>query len=237
MYKKIEDIKTKLKEYIENMKNHIDLNDIKDKMFIAGGAISSLILGETPRDIDIFFEDLETAQYALSKYSFSKNIIKNNDYYEIEDAHVNKVNEISKRAFGIGNYQFCITSIGNYQQVIDTFDFVHTKNVYSIKDDKLILNPDSLISISRKELYYSNNSKFPISSFFRALSKKKDGWNISQTELLKILFHIIDMNLKESDIREHLFNYYGEDINELNQILISRENISFEKIKDLIYSL
>ena len=89
---------------------------------------------------------------------------------------------------------------GNNVQIHKTFDFIHATNYYTFKDG-LVTNVAALESILTKQLRYQG-SLYPLTTIIRIRKFIKRGWNIWAGELLKVMFQISELNLKDYRVLE-----------------------------------
>jgi hypothetical protein len=100
-------------------------SDIRFEAYMAGGAIASLLIGEEPRDWDIF----------LPQNIYVKKLEK---YFEQYTTHVKC---ITKNAITLKNNIQVITRwTGPREELINQFDFLHCKGSYSRYHDTLYLS-------------------------------------------------------------------------------------------------
>lgn len=81
-----------------------------------------------------------------------------------------------------------------------TFDFVHATNYYTFEDG-LVTNKEAVESILTKQLKYQG-SLYPLTSVIRMKKFIKRWWNISAWEMLKTMFQISELDLKDPNILE-----------------------------------
>lgn len=89
---------------------------------------------------------------------------------------------------------------GTVEEIHKTFDFIHATNYFTFKDG-LVTNNKALESILSKHLYYQG-SLYPVTSIIRIKKFLKRNWNITAGEMLKIMFDISELNLKNPDVLE-----------------------------------
>lgn len=89
---------------------------------------------------------------------------------------------------------------GDNEQIHKTFDFIHATNFFTFKDG-LVTNIKALESIISKTLIYQG-SLYPLTSIIRMKKFIKRGWNIGAGEILKIMFQISELDLKDPQILE-----------------------------------
>ena len=99
------------------------------------------------------------------------------------------------------NVQLIIRFFGSARDIHSNFDFVHCKNWYSPKENRLYFHKKSLESLLTKELKYIG-SKYPVCSVFRLRKFLKRGWHINAGEILKILLQVSELDLTNIETLE-----------------------------------
>lgn len=89
---------------------------------------------------------------------------------------------------------------GDSDAIKATFDYVHATNYFAFSEG-LVTRKEALESIITKQLKYQG-SMFPLTSIIRMKKFIKRGWNISAGEMLKIMFQISELDLKDPDVLE-----------------------------------
>lgn len=89
---------------------------------------------------------------------------------------------------------------GDNVEIHKTFDYIHATNYFTFEDG-LVTNKEALESIITKQLKYQG-SMYPLTSIIRMKKFLKRGFNISAGEILKIMFQISELNLKDPDVLE-----------------------------------
>ena len=98
------------------------------------------------------------------------------------------------------NVQIVIRFHGDNVAIHKTFDFIHATNYFTF-DDGLVTNKEALESILTKQLRYQG-SLYPLTSIIRMKKFIKRQWNINAGEILKIMFQISELDLKNPDVLE-----------------------------------
>lgn len=96
--------------------------------------------------------------------------------------------------------QIVLRFSGNAEEIHKTFDFIHATNYYTFKDG-LVTNIAALESIITKCLRYQG-SLYPLTSIIRMKKFINRGWTINAGEMLKAMFQISELDLKDPDILE-----------------------------------
>src|SRR3972149_7479117 len=133
----------------------------------------------------------------------------------------------SPNAISLSNNVQIITRFhGNNEEIHKTFDFIHATNYFTFKDG-LVTNKEALESIICKQLKYQG-SLYPLTSIIRMKKFIKRGWNINAGEILKIMFQISELDLKNPNILEE--QLIGIDVAYFAQLIEILRDVSPEKI-------
>jgi hypothetical protein len=133
----------------------------------------------------------------------------------------------SPNAISLSNdIQVVIRFHGDNEQIHKTFDFVHATNYFTYKDG-LVTNIKALEAILTKQLYYQG-SLYPLTSIIRVKKFIKRNWNISAGELLKIMFQISELDLKNPDILEE--QLIGVDVAYFGKLIEILRGVPQEKL-------
>jgi hypothetical protein len=98
------------------------------------------------------------------------------------------------------NIQIVIRFNGDHETIHKTFDFIHATNYFTFENG-LVTNKEALESILTKQLKYQG-SLYPLTSIIRMKKFIKRQWNINAGEILKIMFQISELDLKNPDVLE-----------------------------------
>lgn len=131
--------------------------------------------------------------------------------------------------------QIVVRFHGNAEDIHKTFDFVHATNYFTFKDG-LVTNKEALESILTKQLKYQD-SLYPLTTIIRVKKFLKRGWNISAGELLKVMFQISELDLKNPNVLEEQLigvdvAYFGKLIEILRGI--DTENMTSSYLNTII---
>lgn len=108
---------------------------------------------------------------------------------------------LSPNAISLSNdIQIVIRFHGDNKAIHETFDFMHATNYFTFEDG-LVTNIQALESILTKQLKYQG-SLYPLTTIIRIKKFLKRGWNINAGEMLKVMFQISELNLKNPDVLE-----------------------------------
>lgn len=98
------------------------------------------------------------------------------------------------------NLQIVCRFHGDNVAIHKTFDYIHATNYFTFKDG-LVTNKEAIESILTKQLKYQG-SQYPLTSIIRMKKFIKRGFNINAWEILKIMFQIGELDLKNPDVLE-----------------------------------
>jgi len=124
------------------------------------------------------------------------------------------------------NIQIVTRFHGNNEEIHKTFDFIHATNYFTFREG-LVTNKEALESIICKQLKYQG-SLYPLTSIIRMKKFIKRGWNINAGEILKIMFQISELNLKDPNVLEE--QLIGIDVAYFAQLIEILRIVSPEKI-------
>ncbi|WPQ59873.1 hypothetical protein [Paenibacillus polymyxa] len=254
-------IKADLRKSAEDFFNSIVDEEIrklfKEHAFIAGGAIASLILGETPNDYDFYIDD-STVCYKIVQY-FLRNMDSDVSIDEVEQTDIGisvyvphgicKVEATNDKyqplvvtanaiSFSDG-VQVIMRYTGNPNELAKNFDFLHSKGIYMYKRDELILSPETQEAIQNKRLIYTG-SDYPLASLIRTRKFVSRGWKINAGQYLKIALDLNKLQLSDPQVlREQLVGvdllHYANFLEKLASVGI--ENIDFDHQTEDLFSL
>lgn len=170
-----------------------------------------------PDQIKLFFEHKQSG-------------LKVNDQVKAEDWNYTPL-FFSPNAISLSDkIQIVLRFHGDNEAIHKTYDFIHATNYFTFKDG-VVTNVAALESILTKQLKYQG-SLYPVTSIIRAKKFIKRGWNISAGELLKIMFQISELDLKNPDVLEE--QLIGVDVAYFGTLI---EILRVQKDKDADFKL
>lgn len=123
--------------------------------------------------------------------------------------------------------QIIIRFWGEPAQLHTTFDFAHAMCWYDYGRKTLSIPAEAMECLLSKTLIYKG-SLYPIASIFRVRKFIRRGWRISAGQLLKIIFQLQDVNLKDINIlKEQLI---GVDVTYMRQLISELSNNNGERV-------
>jgi hypothetical protein len=140
---------------------------------------------------------------------------------------------ITDNAVSLANRVQLITRFyGPPEEIHKNFDFIHATCWYDYKNNHLELPNEALKAILSKTLIYSG-SLYPIASIFRIRKFLNRGWRISVGQMMKIIWQINEINLKDFDIlKEQLL---GVDVAYMHQLVTELQNTKAHEKIDSAY--
>lgn len=133
----------------------------------------------------------------------------------------------SPNAISLSNNVQIITRFnGTPEEIHKTFDFIHATNYFTFKEG-VVTNKEALESLLTKQLKYQG-SLYPLTSIIRMKKFIKRGWNINAGEILKIMFQISELNLKDFNVLEE--QLIGIDVAYFSKLIQILRDAPDEKI-------
>ncbi|WP_396190100.1 hypothetical protein [Flavobacterium sp.] len=116
--------------------------------------------------------------------------------------------------------QLVVRFYGSPSEIHENYDYAHSMCYYDYSKDELMLHPEALECILSKTLIYKG-SLYPVASIFRVRKFIQRGWRITAGQLLKIIWQLNDIDLKDPAVlREQLI---GVDQAYMHQLLRALE--------------
>ncbi len=146
-----------------------------------------------------------------------------------ESQEIKKYNPVffSPNAISLSDdIQIVIRFFGDDKQIHKTFDFIHATNYFTFESG-LVTNKEALESILTKQLKYQG-SLYPLTSIIRMRKFLKRNWNINAGEILKIIFQLSELNLKDTDVLEE--QLIGVDIAYFEKLVAILRNVDTKNI-------
>jgi hypothetical protein len=207
-----------------------------DGIDILDGRKKSLYVQEMEGDYDKDVDAIKSARAVALRtlhedqiklyFRVNKGGIKANEDKKVEDLHYQPV-FFSPNAISLSDkIQIVIRFHGDDVAIHKTFDFIHATNYFTFKTG-LVVNTDALLSILTKQLRYQG-SFYPLTSIIRMKKFIKRGWNINAGEILKIMFQISELDLKNPDVLEE--QLIGVDVAYFGVLIEILRGLSGEKI-------
>jgi hypothetical protein len=123
--------------------------------------------------------------------------------------------------------QIIIRFYGEPEKIHDNYDFIHAMCYFDFKEGKLVLPAEALEAMLSRTLIYKG-SLYPIASIFRVKKFIERGWRITAGQLLKIMWQISEIDLKNPDI--FMEQLTGVDQAYMWELISALKNVDAERI-------
>lgn len=141
------------------------------------------------------YKNLKSDQVKLNIPSFGERI----ELKESEEKY--RVAFLSQNAISLTNdIQIVLRFSGAVEEIHKNFDFIHATNYFTFEDG-LVTNIKALESTLTKELKYQG-SLYPLTSVIRMKKFLLRGWKMNAGEILKMLFQVSELDLKNISVLE-----------------------------------
>lgn len=153
-----------------------------------------------------------------------------------ENAPKYQVAFISENAISLTNEIQIVTRFsGTPEEIHKNFDYVHATNYFTLESG-IVTNISALESVLTKELRYQG-SLYPLTSIIRMKKFIGRGWRINAGEMLKIMFQISELDLRNPEVMEE--QLIGVDIayfGVLIEILkgVKKESLTSQYLNEII---
>lgn len=154
---------------------------LKNKSYLAGGALRSLFLQEKPKDYGLFFLDATSMDRVVSAAA-DNGMVVNSSGSAVT----------LKAAEGEVPFQLIRLDYGSPTDVISRFDFSMNMNFYMPTNDwGLIQHPQD---IRDRELIFNPKASTPLSALIRVGRFQSKGWGITPVQIARIGVAISKLN-------------------------------------------
>ena len=211
-------LRKKIEEWFLNAPN------MGKEVIICGGAVSSLLLGETPNDYDLYFKNRALCKKVMSYYFPGEPLIDLEEGVQFASRplikemkpYYNSIKFVSENAISLkDNIQLISRFVGEPTDIFKNYDFISTNMAYDYANDSLILDPRALQALLSKTLIYSG-SRYPLASILRIRKFLDRGWSISVGQILKIVLQLNKLDLSDPVVlKEQLLGVDSEYTTEL----------------------
>lgn len=239
-------LRTNFDKFIVSITDDKVKNLVAKNSIITGGSIASMLLGDKPNDIDIYFKTKETvkavAEYYIKMFNVTPGISRSVELIEENDEIIIKVQSdgiakvispekglfkpifITDNAISLsGKFQLMLRFYGEVDEVHKNFDFAHCTNYWESDSGKLTLREKALTSLLTKELFYEG-SRYPICSIIRTRKFIARGFTINAGQYLKMCFQVSNLDLTNVKVlREQLIGVDSAYFNLLIEALANKQ--------------
>ncbi len=192
--------KNKLYSYLgEDLINQLK----KHKVFIAGGAITSLFCNRDINDIDIYFRD-ESSLLSLVEEFWDDNL------YIV--SHTKKATQYNfsymKNDIPIQLIHF--KYFNSPEDIFKTFDYTVCMGCFDFNTEEFVLHDDFLKHNSQRLLKFNSDTEYPIVSLLRVQKYEKRGYVISKPEFIRIILTCMNTEINSyEELKDQIGGMYG----------------------------
>lgn len=178
-------------------------------------------LDENQAELVVRYKNLKPDQVKLDIPSFGVKI----DLEESDEKY--RVAFLSQNAISLtDDIQIVLRFSGTAEEIHKNFDFIHATNYFTFEQG-LVTNIKALESILTKELKYQG-SLYPLTSVIRMKKFLLRGWKMNAGEILKMLFQVSELNLRNPEVLEE--QLIGVDIAYFSKIIEILRGVPEDKI-------
>jgi hypothetical protein len=232
---------------------------LNNRVYIAGGAVASLLQEGVVNDVDVYFRDPASLRATL------KEMLPPDLDLEFQETAPGVWRAVPLEEDGLERYRSAVTRqfrnrLGPHaerpiqlitvfaaqpENLFQVYDFRHCMNYYesfyrpeeeSPGVRNLVLDPGALESLASRQLHFSN-SCYPLGALFRVRKFLSRGWGIAPEEFLKLSLAIQQLDLQSREVLlEQIQAMYGPGLPELETRLkdLPEDRVSAKEVQDLI---
>lgn len=193
-------IRAMLKDSVVDM---FEANDV----WIAGGALTSLFSNKEVNDLDIYFGTQEGLDNVLSDvYGFGEYL----SGFELTACFATDRSFTTRGKDQVKVQFIYYKTFKDAQAIFDAFDYTINMCAYSFKEKKFYMHDDFMVHLAQRYLKFNDGTDFPFISVLRAGKYVDRGYQISKSEMLRVVFAAAKINLKSwEDAISHIGSMYG----------------------------
>ena len=191
-------------------------------VIIAGGAITSVFTNKDVNDIDVYFKSEKHLFQTLAAI-FGEDDYTPDHMFEILEEFNLIYNSKSQRTLMFmdaetdQHIQFMsFRYFNNAKEIFDSFDYTCCMGAYDCATERFILHEDFLKHNAQKYLKFHTGTAYPIMSLMRVDKYRDKGYDISKTELLRVIGTCMSLDIDSwKDAKEHIGGMYGYDLDDV----------------------
>lgn len=204
---------------LKNMMGH-ELWDLLSEQgcYIAGGALTSLFSNQEVNDIDVYFPSKEAFTHVLkvvyneeefrSDYDlgYADAIVQHVSRKAVllTNAHGQKIQFIAHKFYPIGS------------SIFDDFDFTINMAMVYMHGDYIVCHNEFFKHLAQRYLQVNTSTSYPLISVLRVDKYRKRGYNISKSQMLRLLLAVNAKNIDSWDkLADELGGMYGTSPEEI----------------------
>lgn len=192
-------------------------------IYIAGGAITSVMTNKDVNDIDLYFKDEKafTAFVALwlsGEFGFNRVVSVTDKSLTLHDTS----NEILVQAV---YYKW----FPSPEDVFKDFDFTINMGLLDLSNSEFHFHENFFKHNSQRYIDVNTNTAYPILTALRLDKYSKRGYYVSKQQFLKVMLSILNLDVKDwSSLKNHIGGMYGlslEDVFDVSKPFSLKEAI------------
>ncbi|MEK4006486.1 hypothetical protein [Paenibacillus sp. FSL H3-0333] len=202
----------------------------EQKVFIAGGTISSLFSNREINDIDVYFRNEDSLTEIIEA---------------VWEDSGDWINALTEKALlvRVADTEVQFIHFKYYEKaedIFESFDYTVCMGAFDFQTEEFILHDDFLKHNSQRILKFNKATDFPVVSLLRVHKYKEKGYNISKPEFLRVALKCMDLKIKTvEELKNHLGGMYGVNYDKLIQLKEGEEftiDLILDKISDITLS-
>ncbi|MCP1996622.1 hypothetical protein [Flavobacterium sp. HSC-61S13] len=182
------------------------------------------------KELESLNEDLSEQTVRLKNLKPNQvklNVESSGQRMQIDENKKYQIAFLSQNAISLtDDIQIVLRFSGAPEEIHSTFDFIHATNYFTFEDG-VVTNLQALESLISKDLKYQG-SQYPLTSIIRIKKFLKRGWTINAGEMLKMMFQISELNLKDPVVLEE--QLIGVDIAYFDKLIDVIRDVPRDKI-------
>ncbi|WP_430611558.1 hypothetical protein [Flavobacterium sp. JP2137] len=187
-------------------------------------------LKRAKKELESLDEDLSEQTVRLKNLKQNQvklNVESSGQRMQIDEDKKYQIAFLSQNAISLtDDIQIVLRFSGAPEEIHSTFDFIHATNYFTFEVG-VVTNLQALESLISKDLKYQG-SQYPLTSIIRIKKFLKRGWTINAGEMLKMMFQISELDLKDPMVLEE--QLIGVDIAYFDKLIDVIRDVPREKI-------
>jgi hypothetical protein len=160
------------------------------QLMLAGGAIVSIMTGQTVNDLDFYLKDAEMESKAVEYFQrwfpeqpfFSPNAIT--------------FKRKSQRSNKVWTVQLIKRFKGTPEEIFSTFDFTITQALYDFSNAEFVFGERFFQDLAQRRLVYLGGSRYPICAMYRTKKYQDRGFKLPGSTIMHIALSIVQLDIK-----------------------------------------
>lgn len=188
---------------------------VRYKVFVAGGAVTSVFTNRDVNDLDVYFRSELDMLKAMSEVMLRSD--SDMAAYSLVFTNVSARTIMLKDSKTGQEVQFMTFKyFKSPEELFNTFDFTCCMGCYCVSSDSFHLHPDFLKHNSQGYLKFNSGTAYPIMSLLRVDKYREKGYTVSKPELLRIVFQCMSLKLETwEEAIDHMAGMYGYDMSDV----------------------